>query len=102
MANKIVQYRYPYDIPSSFSKCRLGISISEDEFMQLNSSSGIDLATKHIIPEPYQGFSFDINGETIYMGKTCMYETDEYIDINSFSLNTTTPKTILVQVIYKQ
>ena len=101
MANKIVQYRYPYtNIPSSFSKCRLGISISEDEFMQLNNPSSELEPTQ--IPEPYQGFSFDINGQTIYMGRTCMYETDDYITITDFSLSSTaTAKTILVQAIYE-
>lgn len=91
MANKIIQYRYPYtNIPSTFSKCRLGISISEDEFMQLSSSS------------PYQGFSFDINGQTIYMGKTCMYEMDTSTVINNFSLSSTgTAKTILVQAVFE-
>ena len=91
MANKIIQYRYPYsNLPSSFSTCKLGISISEDEFMQLSSSS------------PYQGFSFDINGQTIYMGKTCMYEMDDYIEIDDFSFNPTDVKTVIIQAIFKE
>lgn len=99
--NRVVQYRYPFEtLPSSFSgKCRLGISISEDEFMKLNSSSELEPGQ---IPQPYQGFSFVINGERIYMGKTCMYQTDTYLNITNFSLSTTAAKSVLVQVIYNE
>ena len=41
---------------------RIGISIDEDDFMQLG--------------ENQPGFGFQINGQDIYIGKTFMYETE--------------------------
>ena len=90
MANKIEQYRYPFqDLPYSFENCKIGVSIGEDQFMKLGSTADT-------------GFRFSVNGQEIQLGRTRMYETDEYLQQLNFDMITPSSqaKTVLIQVIY--
>ena len=105
---RIEQYSYPISTATVFPfvdhKCRLGISISEQEFMELSST-------------PDQGFSFFIQTNTsvlpggldekeiIHMGRTCMYQMDTYEKIKDFGIVSPSDKivkTALIQVVYDQ
>lgn len=60
--------------------CKIGISLDEKDFYQCKD-----------------GFWFKINGELYQMGRTCIYQSDDYFVLNQLSFPNGAPKSILVQ-----
>lgn len=90
----IEQYHTPFE--SNFitlnGKCIIGISIGEDDYMLLGSTSG------------NQSFRFEINGQQIWMGRTYMYQTQRQIDNNTITTinfpDGAPPASTLIEVVY--
>ena len=119
---RIEQYSYPISAATVFPfigrKCRLGISISEKEFMELvPSTAGTAELDPCQVPDPYLGFSFILktasaedrqgwqDNQIINMGRTCMYQMDTYEKIEDFRIISPSDKiikTALIQVVYDQ
>lgn len=73
-----------YTIPLQKNICRLGISISEDDFMK------------------NQDFSFTLNGQTIQMGKTQIYEMEQPTVNTSLIFPDGAPASVLVNCVYHE
>ena len=94
----IEQYQGPFLSPSTKleldGKCIIGISISEDDYMRLGSTSG------------NKSFRFTINGQQIWMGRTYIYQTEKQIDQASGETKTIitfpdgAPASVKVEVVY--
>ena len=89
----IEQFKGPFTSPStvqipSSSNCKIGISIGEDDFMLLGSSSS-DSSLK-----------ININGQQIWMGKTYIYEIGQQIDNTVLSFPEGAPNSTIVDVVY--
>lgn len=90
MANSgtIEQFQGPfeegYEINFIPNICRLGISISEDDFMK------------------NQNFSFTLNGQTIQMGKTQIYEMEQPTVNTSLIFPDGAPASVLVNCVYHE
>ena len=65
--------------------CRIGISISEDDFMSWLGG---------------QDFAFEINGKRIHMGRTYIYETENQINNTVISFPEGAPLSTIVDVVY--
>lgn len=62
---------------------------------------GIAMQIKDLMPYGDQskyphGFSFKINNKIIQMGRTGMYETDDYVTVSSLSFDYDTPPSVIV------
>lgn len=94
----IKQYQGPFLSSSTKleldGRCIIGISIGEDDYMKLGSSTG------------NKSFRFTINGQQIWMGRTYMYQTEKQIDQESGEVKTVitfpdgAPASVKVEVVY--
>ena len=89
----MVQYQGPFDnnyIIKIIFPCVLGISISEKDFMQAGSSTGDS------------SIQVKINGQsqTIFIGRTFIYQTQEQYDITSVQFPNGAPASTLVNIIH--
>ena len=93
----IEQYQGPFLTGSSLTllgDCRIGISIGEDDYMKLGSTSG------------NKSFRFTINGNQIWMGRTYIYQTERQLVSNTIARNTVitfpdgAPASVLVEAVY--
>ena len=94
----IEQYQGPFyeNYTLTFNgNCIIGVSIGEDDYMKLGSTTGD------------KSFRFLINGHQIWMGRTYLYQTEKAIeDNNIISRNTIisfpdgAPASVLIEVVY--
>ncbi len=93
----IEQYQGPFETGSTLGfegYCILGVSIGEDDFMKLGSSSAD------------RSFRFSINGNQIWMGRTYMYQTERQIEKDGGAVSTVigfpdgAPASVKVEVVY--
>lgn len=93
----IEQYQGPFETGSTLGlngNCIVGISIGQDDFMRLGSTTG------------NKSFRFTINGQQIWMGRTYMYQTQKQIENFSVAQSTIVgfpegaPSSVLVEVVY--
>lgn len=87
----IEQFKGPFNSNSTLSSdgnCKIGISIGQDDFYLLGSTSGD------------KGLRFLINGKQIWMGRTYMYETGEQIDNTVISFPDGAPPSTTVNMMY--
>lgn len=92
----IEQYQGPFSLNKTLNldgHCIIGVSIGEDDFMTLGSTSG------------NKSFRFLINGEQIWMGRTYMYQTERQIERNGvastvISFPDGAPASVKVEVVY--
>ena len=86
----IKQFKGPFDagytLPLQNGNCKIGISIGEKDFMRISQQNS--------------GFKFVINGEQLYMGRTCMYQSDRQIDNVTISFPQGAPLSTIVDVVY--
>lgn len=70
--------------------CIIGISVSEDDFMLAGSSSGDS------------GIEFSINDslQTIRIGRTFIYQTQQQYTINKITFPNGAPESTLVNIVY--
>lgn len=70
--------------------CIIGISVSEDDFMLAGSTSGDS------------GIEFSINDsfQTIRIGRTFIYQTQQQYTINKITFPTGAPESTLVNIVY--
>lgn len=84
----IEQFRGPFEQGTTISfnpnVCRLGISMSEDDFMK------------------NQDFSFTLNGQTIQMGKTQIYEMEQPTVNTSLIFPDGAPASVLINCVYHE
>lgn len=96
MANigEIKQFKGPfsngYEITAG-GNCIIGISISEDDYMKLGTSAEVQSKTN---------FSVEINGETIEIGRTFIYETGDVINNTIIKFPKGAPLSTIVDVVY--
>ena len=86
----IEQYKGPFGQGYTLNlngNCKIGISISEDDFMRLGS-------------ENYTSFQFTINDQLIHMGRSCMYETDTQINDTKIQFPQGAPLSTIVDITY--
>ena len=86
----IQQYKGPFkstDVITLEKSYKVGISIREKDFMKLGS-------------QKHSSLQFNINGENIHMGRTCMYEVDNPIPAGTITFPSGAPQSVLVEVVY--
>ena len=89
----IKQFKGPFAVNQQLNigngNCKIGISISEDDFMKLGS-------------EQHTSFQFIINDQLIHMGRSYMYETDSQINNTTISFPKGAPLSTIVDIVYCQ
>lgn len=102
MANgTIKQFRGPFtenatiNLGSGEKNCIIGISVNQDDFMSWRhpNSSGV-------IPGYEKDIKFTINGSTIHLGRTCMYQTGQQINDTILTFPEGAPPSTKVQIVY--
>lgn len=90
----ILQYKGPFSAGATIGfqhSTKIGISINEKDYMRINQDGRT------------QGFIFTINGQTIRLGETFMYETDNAIEANSIiQFPNGAPESTLVNIVYQE
>lgn len=101
MANgTIKQFRGPFSENTTInigsnSNCIIGVSVGQDDFMSWNS------ADPPIIPPGYEkDIKFTINGSTIHLGRTYMYQTQQQINDTVLTFPQGAPPSTKVQIVY--
>lgn len=89
----IKQYQGPFDDKTTLNlngndNCIIGISISEDDYMKLGSSS------------EEKSFCFTINGQQIWMGRTYRYQTNQQVHNTIIRFPYGAPPSTLVELVY--
>ncbi len=86
----IKQYNAPFESNSITleGNCIIGVSISEDDYMLLGSSSGD------------RSFRFEINGHQIWMGRTYRYQTQEQVNNVTINFPDGIPSSTLIEAVY--
>lgn len=71
---------------------RIGVSIDEKDFLPFGNTSAYP-----------NGFAFTITGtagsDLIQMGRTCMYETDKAIRVNSLVFENDAPQSVIINFV---
>ena len=86
---KITQVQGPLesgDIIKIMSLAKIGISIAEKDFMLFGKRENDQAAS----------FEFAINGQTFFMGRTDMYETSDYIKLDTLTFPKGAPASVTV------
>ena len=92
-AGTIEQYQGPFDSGYTITldgQCIIGISVSEDDFMLTGSETG-DSSIQ---------FSINNNSQTIFIGRTFIYQTQQQYQINTITFPSGAPESTLVNVVY--
>lgn len=89
----IKQYQGPFDSGDTIvlnGQCRIGISVSEDDYMLAGSTSGDS------------GIEFKINNNlhSIRIGRTYIYQTQQQYQTNTITFVSDGPESTLIDVMY--
>lgn len=92
----IEQYKGPFGQGYTLNlngNCKIGISISEDDFMSWKARKEGDKWVG-------QDFIFYINDQSIHMGRSYMYETDTQINNTKITFPQGAPLSTIVDITY--
>lgn len=89
-ARRLKQFKGPFAVGQAVNlgkgNCKIGISIGEKDFMRISQQNS--------------SFQFEINGQLFFMGRTCMYQTDQKIDDATIVFPNGAPLSTIVDIVY--